>query len=173
MGKFWLCSDNLALLNQRLEVCFVISSSICYWLFKCRVLCVTWRVCVCVCVCVCVRVCVCVCVWVRGTGSHHSGVYSPSEKVLTTACVQTHTSIISVCLETLLPSRLELMIKLTWKLKLVIMERDVTFPMHACGVRPITMFWVSWPIRADCACWKEGLCSKQSIWERRGIEELQ
>ncbi len=21
----------------------------------------------------------------------------------------------------------------------------------ACGVRPITMSWVSWPIRADCA----------------------
>ncbi len=27
----------------------------------------------------------------------------------------------------------------------------------ACGVRPITMHCVSWPIRADCACWKEGL----------------
>ncbi len=24
----------------------------------------------------------------------------------------------------------------------------------ACGVRPITMFCVSWPIRADCACQK-------------------
>ncbi len=34
-GKFWvkgkrLCYDNLALLNQRLQVCFVIRSSICY-----------------------------------------------------------------------------------------------------------------------------------------------
>ncbi len=27
----------------------------------------------------------------------------------------------------------------------------------ACGVRPITMHCVSWPIRADCACRKEGL----------------
>ncbi len=33
----------------------------------------------------------------------------------------------------------------------------------ACGVQPITMLWVSWPIRADCACWKEGLCRKLSI----------
>ncbi len=30
----------------------------------------------------------------------------------------------------------------------------------ACGVRPITMHWVSCPIRADCACRKEGLCRK-------------
>ncbi len=43
----------------------------------------------------------------------------------------------------------------------------------ACGVQPITMLWVSWPIRADCACWKEGLCRKLSIWEKRGIEDLQ
>ncbi len=46
-GKFRLCYDNLALLNQQLYVCFVISSSICYWLFKYGVLCVTRRVCVC------------------------------------------------------------------------------------------------------------------------------
>ncbi len=30
----------------------------------------------------CVCVCVCVCVWEREWGSHHSGVYSPSEIVL-------------------------------------------------------------------------------------------
>ncbi len=48
---------------------------------------------------------VCVCVCVRGTGSHHSGVYSPSEIVLIAACVQTHTSIITVCHVTLFPSR--------------------------------------------------------------------
>ncbi len=34
------------------------------------------------------------------------------------------------------------------------MVRGVPFPMLACGVRPITMHWVSWPIRADCACRK-------------------
>ncbi len=41
-------------------LCFVISLSICYWLFKCGVL---RFVCECesVCVCVCVYVCVCVC----------------------------------------------------------------------------------------------------------------
>ncbi len=48
-GHFRLCYDNLPLLNQRLQVCFVISSSICYWLFKCGVLRVTRRVSVCVC----------------------------------------------------------------------------------------------------------------------------
>ncbi len=40
------------------------------------------------------------------------------------------------------------------------MEMGVTVPTRACGVRPITMLWVSWPIRADCACRKEGLCRK-------------
>ncbi len=33
----------------------------------------------------------------------------------------------------------------------------------ACGVRPITMHCASWPIRADCARRKEGLCRKQSV----------
>ncbi len=37
-GSFWLFYDNLALLNQRLQVCFDISLSICYWLFKCGVI---------------------------------------------------------------------------------------------------------------------------------------
>ncbi len=40
------------------------------------------------------------------------------------------------------------------------MERGVTFPTRGCGVRPITMLCASWPIRADCACRKEGLCKK-------------
>ncbi len=93
----------------------------------------------------------CVCVCVRGTGSHHSGVYSPSEIVLTAACVlQMHTSIITAS-RLCSPFRLEL-IKLTRKLKLAIMIRGVTFPMCTCGVWPITMHWVSWPIRADCTC---------------------
>ncbi len=38
--------------SESATVCFVISLSICYWLLKCRVLCI---VCVCVCVCVCER----------------------------------------------------------------------------------------------------------------------
>ncbi len=74
--------------SESTTVCFVISLSICYWLFKWGVL----RACVCVCVCVCVcewvsergrerervtaqhSVCVCVCVWERerATQSHHN-----------------------------------------------------------------------------------------------------
>ncbi len=55
----------------------------------------------------------CVCVW--GTGSHHSGVYSPSEIVLTASCVQIqHTSIITVSVTRLCSSlEHELMVKLT------------------------------------------------------------
>ncbi len=33
----------------------------------------------------------------------------------------------------------------------------------ACGVWPITMHWVSLPIRAHYACRKEGLCRKLSV----------
>ncbi len=50
----WLCYDDLALLNQQLQVCFVISLSICYWLLKCWVLCV---------------VCMYVCMYIH---THHS-----------------------------------------------------------------------------------------------------
>ncbi len=75
------------------EVCFVINLSICYWLFKCGVL----RV-----VCVCARVCVCACacVWER-------------ERDRVAACLQTHTSIITVSITRLCsPFGLELMVKL-------------------------------------------------------------
>ncbi len=143
--------------SESATVCFVISLSICYWLFKCGVLCVTH--------CVCERECVC--------EGNRSRVYSPSEIVLTAACVQIHTSIITVSVTWLSsPLGLEL-IKLIWNLKLAIMESGLTFPTRAFVVRPITMHWVSWPIRADCACLKEGLCRKRSVWERRGIEDLQ
>ncbi len=84
--------------SESSTVCFVISLSICYWQLKCGVLCV-------------------VCVWERQkerkrereTGSHHSRVYSPS---VIAACLQTHTSFITVCHATLFHSRLELMVKL-------------------------------------------------------------
>ncbi len=165
-------------------VCFVItgSLSICYWLFKCGVLCVVY-VYVSVCVCVCVCVCLCVRERERETGSHHSRVYSPSEIVLIAACLQTHTSIITVSV-TRLCSTLghELMVKLrtlltVFTLILKAEARDYGKWRYisdaACGVRPITMHCASWPIRADCACRKEGLCRKRSVWERRGIEDLQ
>ncbi len=105
----------------------------------------------------------------RETGSHHSGVYSPSEIVLTAACVrQIHTSIITVSVTRLCSSLgLELMVKLRTLLTVFtfIMKAEARdygkgryISDAACGVRPITMHWVSWPIRADCACRKEGLC---------------
>ncbi len=87
------------LLNQRL---YVISLSICYWLFKCGVLRVVC-VCVCVCeresqscsvVCVCVCVCVCSCVWESKTRSHNHGL-----------CANTYEFHYCVCHATLFPFR--------------------------------------------------------------------
>ncbi len=168
---------------------FVISLSICYWLFKCWVLRV---VCVCVCVCVCVRgrerggggsqlsivfvcvrvrerdghsavLCVCVLACVRERETHGH--------ITTVACVQTHTSFITVSVKWLCsPLWLELMVKLRTLLPVftIIVKanaRDygyVTFPTRACRVRPIKMLWFSWQIRADFACRKEGLCRKLS-----------
>ncbi len=43
------------------------------------------------------------------------------------------------------------------------MVRGVTFSTRTCGVGPITMHWVSWPIRAECACWKEGLVENDTF----------
>ncbi len=140
--------------SESATVCFVISLSICYWLFKCGVLHV---------------VCVCVCSRVHG----HT----------TAACLQTHTSIITVSVTWLCsPLGLELMVKLRTLLTVFTFilkaeARDYGKGRYisdaACGVRPITMHCVSWPIRADCACQKEGLCRKRLVWERRGIEDLQ
>ncbi len=148
---------------------FCFSLSICYWLFKCWVL-----------SCVCAH------------ETERQGHITVESAVLTTACVvQTHTSIITVSVTRLCsPFGLELMVKLrtllavfiftlkaearvTFALHTYTLLRGVTFPTHACGVQSITMHWVSWPIRADCACRKEGLCRKWLVWERRGIEELQ
>ncbi len=146
--------------------CFIISLSIYYWLFKCGVLHI-------VCVCVCVRE------RERETGSHHSGVSCLNRGL----CANTYEHHHWVCHVTLFPFRAWtdgktkdiinslLSLHLSWKLKLAIMERDI--PTRACGVRPITMHRASWPIRADCACRKEELCRKRSVWERRGIEDLQ
>ncbi len=116
--------------------------------------------CACVCVCVRVRSRVCerekqshdrgFCVCVRGRNSH-----------TTAACVQTHRSFITVSVTRLCsPLWLELMVKLRTLLTvftfiLKAKARDYGNGHYisdaACGVRPITMLWVSWPIRADCA----------------------
>ncbi len=88
--------------------------------------------------------------------------------VLIAACVlNTFEHHHCVCHVTLFHSRLELMLKLTTLLTVFIFTlkaetRDYSKGRYisdvACGVRPITMHRVSWPIRADCACLKEGLC---------------
>ncbi len=124
-----------------------------------------------------------VCVWERERRSHHSGVYSASEIVLIAACLQTHTRIITVSVtRPCSPLGLELMVKLRTLLTVFTFilkaeARDYGKGRYisdvACGVRPITMHCASWPIRAHCACWKERLCINRSVWERRGIEDLQ
>ncbi len=117
----------------------------------------------CVCVCVCVRACV-----REGEREKERDRVTVESAILIAACLQTHTSIITVSHATLFPSRAWTDGK-TKELKLAIMERGVPFPTSAGGVRPITIHCASWPIRADCACQKEGLCRKLSVWERRGI----
>ncbi len=144
-------------------------------------------------------VCVCVCVWERDahrvtsphisylncglereTGSHHSGVYSGSEIFLITACLQTHMSFITVCHETLFPFQAWTDAKTLLTVFTLVLKAEAHdygkgsyISNVACGVRPITMLCVSWPITADCACRKEGLCRKRSVWERQGLEDLQ
>ncbi len=112
--------------SESATVCFVISLSICYWLFKCGVL----RI---VCVCVWERggdtvtqqrlVCLCERESERETESHHSGVYSTSEIVLIAACLQTHRSFITVSVTRLCsPLGLELMVKLRTLLTVFILK---------------------------------------------------
>ncbi len=150
--------------SESATVCFVISLSICYWLFKCGVLHV-----------VCVRALVCVRERERERQGHSTSA------ILTAACLQTHKSFITVSVTRLCsPLGLELMVKLRTLLTVFTFivkaeARDYGKGRYisdaACGVRPITMHCASWPIKADCAWRKEGLCRKLSVWERRGIEE--
>ncbi len=113
----------------------------------------------------CVCVCVCVCVWEGNRVTSQRSV-QPIRNCLNRGLCTANTYEHHHCVYDVT------LIKLTWKLKLTIMVRSVTFPTHACGVRPITMHVVSWPIRAGCACWKEELCRKLCVWEMRGIEKL-
>ncbi len=85
-------------------------------------------------------------------------MYSLSEIVLIAACLQTHTSIITVSVTRLCSSLgLELMVKLRTLLTIFTFilkakARDYGKGRYisdaACGVRPITMHCASWPIRA-------------------------
>ncbi len=127
----------------------------------------------------CVDACMCVCERVCARESHSCSVVCVCERRrqghITAACVQsqTHTSFITVSVTQLYSAfRLELMVKLrtlltVFTLVLKVEARDYGKGSYisnaACGVRPITMHWVSWPIRADCACRKEGLCRKRSV----------
>ncbi len=140
----------------------------------------TAQLCVCVCVCVCVWergrervtaqhsfVCVCVCVCVREeTWSHHNR----------SLCANTYQLHHCVCHVTLFPSLLELMLRLrtlltvfTFILKAKVCDygKGSYISDAACGAWPITMHWVSWPIRADCAC-QEGLCRKTKRLKEAG-----
>ncbi len=128
--------------------CFVISLSVCYWLFKCGVLSVVY-------VCVVAE---------RETRSHNRGF-----------CANTYELHYCVCHTTLSPFRTwtdgktkrTLLTVFTFILKAKARDygKGSYISDEAGGVRPITMHLVSWPIRADCACWKVGLCRKWSVWE--------
>ncbi len=121
---------------------------------------------------VCARVCVCV--WERETGSHHSEVSCPNRSL----CANTYKHHHCVCHVTLFlfgawtDGKTKSIINCIYiylkKWSLLIMVRGITFPTSACGVPPITMHCVIWPIRADCACRKEGLCIKMTCLREAG-----
>ncbi len=133
-----------------------------------------------VCFVISLNVCECVCVRERERQGH----ITVESAVLSSRglCSNTFEHHHCVCHVTLFPSRLELMLKLTTLLTvftLILKAETHDYGKRryisnvACGVRPITMHRVSWPIRAGCGCQKEGLCRKLNVRERRGIEDLQ
>ncbi len=135
------------------------------------------------CLCVCVCVPVCVCEREREKGSHHSRVQPIRNRLNRGLCTITYKHHHCVCHTTLFLSRAWtdgktnniincLYFTLILKAEAGDYGKGHYISDAACGVRPITMHCASWPIRADCACQKEGLCRKLSVWERRGIEDL-
>ncbi len=92
------------------------------------------------------RVCACV----RGRRSHNCGL-----------CSNTYELHHCVCHMTLFPSQLELMVKLRTLLDVftfIFKAKDrncgkgrYISNKNTCGVRPITIHWVSWPIRTNLA----------------------
>ncbi len=126
--------------------------------------------------------CVCVCVWVWERERERDGhitvectaVRYRLNHGLFANTYEHHVSVTRLCS----PLWLELMLKLRTLLTVFtfILKAEAGdyrkrryISDAACGVRPITMHCASWPIRADCACRKEGLCRKRLVWERRGI----
>ncbi len=117
-----------------------------------------------VCVCVCVRVCV-----------------REGDTVTQPRLVCKHIRASSLCLSCdCSPFGLELMVKLrtlltVFALILKAKARDYGKGCYisdmACGVRPITMHCVNWPIRADCACRNERLCRKLKRLREAGHRE--
>ncbi len=91
--------------------------------------------------------------------------------------MQTHKSFITVSVKQLCsPLGLELMVKLrtlltifTFILKAKARDYGKGSYISDAAVRPITMYCVSWPIRADCACRKEGLCRSMREAGHRGL----
>ncbi len=146
---------------------FWISDCICYWLFKCGVL----RV-----------VCVCVCVWERERERREQGHITVESAFLIAACVQTHTSIITVSVAWLCsPLGLELMVKLRTLLTVFTFilkdeahdyGKGVTFPMSACGVSANHNALCQLANQSRLRL-SEGGTRKRHVWERRGIEDLQ
>ncbi len=114
------------------------------------------------------RVTRCVCVCERERGRERQGHITVESTVLITSCVHIHTSFITWLCS---PFRLELMIKLRTLLTVFIFTLKAEALDYGKG-RYISYagLWysaiVSWAIRADCACWKEGLCRKWRVWER-------
>ncbi len=143
---------------------------------------------------VCVCVCVCLWMWERETGSLHSGVSCLNcglcmcerarERDRVTSqwsqrswsrLVYKHIRASSLCLSrdsVLLSAWSDGKTKDIINCLYIYFERrssqlwkGVLLSEVACGVRPITMHCAGWPIRADCACRKEGLCRKRRVWE--------
>ncbi len=158
--------------SESATVYFVNSLRVCYWLFKCRVLHV-----------VCVSVCVCEREREEKRSSHHSEVYSASEIILIAACLQTHTSFITVSVTWFCsPFGLELMVKLRTLLTVLTVilkaeardyEMGVTFLMQLVvfGQSQCTVPVGQWEQTAFVE--RRDFVEKRSVWERRGIEELQ
>ncbi len=134
----------------------------------------------------CECVCACVCVWERRERERERRERDVQHvrNRLNQACLLTHSNssfITVVCHATV---HLELMVKLRTLLTVFTFilkaeARDYGKGRYisdaACGQSQCTVPVGQSTInhRADCACRKEGLCRKRSVWERRGMEDLQ